>query len=77
MRGGERIHLRFIFKVSKITYFGFNYCLFNDLNQRPLFTRTGFQYIIPPFMMCLSIFLRYTNDSTLTLLKNSLFNFNK
>ena len=50
------------------------------LIQRPLYTRKGFQYIIPPFLMCLmtqNIFLHFTNDSTLTLLRNSLFNINK
>ena len=39
-----------------------------DVSQRRMF---------PPFLVCLttlSIFLNYTNDSTLTLLKNSLFN---
>ena len=36
--------------------------------------------IPPPFLMCLptkSIFLDYSNDSTLTLLRNSLFNISK
>ena len=46
------------------------------LPQRPLYTCTGFQYIIPPFLMHLLtkiIFLHCTDDSTLTLLRNSLF----
>ena len=51
------------------------------LKQRPLYTRTGFQYIIPPFLMCLAtkriFFLHFTKDSTLTLLRNSLFSINK
>ena len=40
-----------------------------EIYQRPLYTRTGFQYIIPLFLMRLltkNFFVHYPNDSTLT-----------
>ena len=55
--------------------------LVEKILQRPLYTQTGFHYIIPPFLIAFdnieNFFLHYTNDSTVTLLRNSLFNSNK
>ena len=49
-------------KWSEIKVYNFAVIVFLAIDQRPLYARTGFQYIIPPFLMCLptkGIFLHY------------------
>ena len=70
-----------VFIITTAHHLGGRYSLHLLLRKSTMvYTETGFQYIIPPFLMHLirkSIFLHYKNDSTLTLLRNSMFNINK
>ena len=40
-------------KWSEIKVYNFAVIVFIAIDQRPRNARTGFQYIIPPFLMCL------------------------